>query len=253
MPCVTFCQKTIDGNNEPNIPLSYEIINIFSHDPGAFTQGLVWEDSFLYEGTGLYGSSSLRKVDLKTGKILQYHNLAADYFGEGITIFNNKIYQLTWQEEIGFIYDKETFQLLGSFSYPYEGWGITHDGTYLIISDGSSALHFIDPHTMEEVRQVNVHFKETPVLNLNELEYIKGKVYANIWQTTLIVIIDPINGNVINWLDFKDIFISVKKDSPQNIDVLNGIAYDNEKDSLFITGKLWPKLFEIKIHSSLII
>ena len=250
----TSCQEvTADDNNELSTFLSYEIINIFPHDPAAFTQGLVWEDSFLYEGTGLYGSSSLRKVDLKTGKILQYHNLAADYFGEGITIFNNKIYQLTWQEEIGFIYEKETLQLLGTFSYPYEGWGITHDGMNLIISDGSSTLHFVDPLTMEEVRQLNVHFKETCVLNLNELEYIKGKVYANIWQTTLIAIIDPITGEVVNWLDLKDIFISVKKDSTQKIDVLNGIAYDERQDYLLVTGKLWPKLFEIKIHNSLII
>lgn len=250
LPIVSCCQKTIAADNSELINLlSYEIIDIFPHDPAAFTQGLVWEDGFLYEGTGLYGSSSLRKVELKTGKVLQCHNLNYDYFGEGITIFNGRIYQLTWQEKTGFVYDKETFKLLDTFTYLYEGWGITHDGDNLIISDGSSTIRFLDPITMEEVRQLRVHYKGNLISNLNELEYIKGKIYANIWQTTLIAVVDPDTGEVVSWINLGEVFVSVKKDSSQKIDVLNGIAYNERKDSLFITGKLWPKIFEIKIHN----
>lgn len=250
LPIVSYCQKTIaaDSNELINL-LSYEVIDIFPHDPAAFTQGLVWEDGFLYEGTGLYGSSSLRKVELKSGKVLQCHNLNDDYFGEGITIFNGRIYQLTWQEKTGFVYDKETFELLDTFTYLYEGWGITHDGYNLIISDGSPTIRFLDPIKMEEVRQLRVHYKGTPISNLNELEYIKGKIYANIWQTALIAVVDPDTGEVVSWINLGEVFISVKKDSSQKIDVLNGIAYNEEKDSLFVTGKLWPKIFEIKIHN----
>ena len=250
LPIVSCCQKIIvDDDNELINLLSYEIIDIFPHDPAAFTQGLVWEDGFLYEGTGLYGSSSLRKVELKTGKVLQCHNLNDDYFGEGITIFNGRIYQLTWQEKTGFIYDKETFKLLDTFTYLSEGWGITHDGDNLIISDGSSTLRFLDPIKMEEVKQLRVHYKGNTISNLNELEYIKGKIYANIWQTTLIAIVDPDTGEVVSWINLGEILISVEEDSCQKIDVLNGIAYYEGKDSLFVTGKLWPKIFEIKIHN----
>ncbi len=238
--------KAIDSLNN-NVFLNYEIIAIYPHDPEAFTQGLVWQDGFLYEGTGLYGSSSLRKVDLDTGKVVQYLDLSDQYFGEGITIFKDRIYQLTWKEKIGFIYHRETFQLIDTFSYPYEGWGITHNGTYLIISDGSPFIHFVDPFTRKEVKQLKVEYQNTPVYHINELEYIKGKIFANIWQTEKIAIIDPDSGKVINWLDLRGILDYVKVNAAGKIDVLNGIAYLQEKDSLLVTGKFWPKLFQIKI------
>jgi glutamine cyclotransferase len=232
-----------NGNHIPTI--QYEIIDIYPHDSKAFTQGLVWKDGFLYEGTGLYGSSSLRKTDFKNGRILKQYNLPEDFFGEGITIFKDRIYQLTWKEQTGFIYDLDTFQLLEIFSYEHEGWGITHDGKYLIISDGTSVLSFIDPLTMEEIRQVEVHEKQRLVDRINELEYIQGKIFANIWQTDKIAIINPESGEILSWLDLS----SIKNllDSNQKIDVLNGIAYDSNNNELFITGKLWPKMFKIKI------
>ncbi len=232
-------------DHDPVPILKYEVINIFPHDSNAFTQGLVWKDGFLYEGTGLYGSSSLRKVDFKTGKVLQQYNLPEDVFGEGITIFDDKIYQLTWREQTGFIYDLNTFQLLETFSYTHEGWGMTHDMEYLIISDGTPTLYFMDPFTLEEVKRIDVHHQQAPLKHINELEYIKGKIYANIWQTDQIAIIDPQSGKIIAWLDLSGILNP--EDINQAIDVLNGIAYESESDMLFVTGKLWPKIFQIKI------
>jgi len=225
----------------------YEIIDVFPHDPQAFTQGLVWEDGLLYEGTGLYGASSLRKVELETGEILQQYRLPDIYFGEGITIFEDRIYQLTWKEQIGFIYDTDSFQLLKTYSYPHEGWGITHDEEYLIISDGSPVLHFVDPLTLKEIKQVKVHDQQTLVYRINELEYIKGKIFANIWQTDLIAIISPESGEVFAWVDLSDILENVHIKANQPIDVLNGIAYDSLNERLFVTGKWWPVVFQIKI------
>jgi glutamine cyclotransferase len=239
------CLSFADQNPVP--VLQYKIINTFPHDPEAFTQGLVWKDGFLYESTGLYGSSSLRKVELETGNILQQHYLSDDYFGEGITIFRDKIYQLTWKEQIGFIYDRETFQLLETFSYSQEGWGITHDGEYLIISDGSPILHFVDPLTLEEIKQIEVHEKQSPVNRINELEYIQGKIYANIWQTDRIAIIEPGSGRITAWFDLSNILNQLDVDENVKIDVLNGIAYDSENNRLLVTGKLWPVLFQIEI------
>ncbi len=242
--------STTTTESLPTPRLQYEIVNEFPHDPEAFTQGLVWQDGFLYEGTGLYGSSSLRKVELETGDILQQHLLPEDYFGEGITILGEKIYQLTWKEQTGFIYNKETFQLTGVFSYPHEGWGMTHDGTYLIISDGTSILHFMDPLTLEEVKQVTVHDQQMPVHQLNELEYVQGRIYANIWQTDCIAIIEPESGKVIAWIDLSGLFNQLDLENHQKLDVLNGIAYDSEDNMLFVTGKLWPKIFQIKVIQS---
>ena len=206
---------------------------------------MVWKDGFIYEGTGLYGRSSLRKVDLETGNIILQYNLANDLFGEGITIFNDKIYQLTWKAKTGFIYDLITFQLLETFSYGHEGWGITHNEEYLIISDGTSILHFLFFSTLKEVKQVKVNENQNPISHLNELEYINGKIYANIWQTDRIAIIEPESGKIIGWLDLGGIL--TQEDVNQKIDVLNGIAFDQEDDRLFITGKLWPKVFQIEI------
>lgn len=229
-----------------SIPIfQYEIVNHFPHDPNAFTQGLVWKDGFLYEGTGLYGQSSLRKVDLETGVPLEQYDLSDNFFGEGITIFQDRIYQLTWRENIGFIYDLKTFQLLETFSYPYEGWGITHNHEQLIISDGTSILHFLDPFTLEEVKQIEVFENQTAINFMNELEYVQDKIYANIWQTDRIAIIEPETGKITSWLDLSGILDTANL--VQKIDVLNGIAYEPEKDRLFVTGKLWPKIFQIKI------
>jgi len=242
---VQSCFSYPNVNSYPTPILKYEIIDHFPHDPEAFTQGIIWKDGFLYEGTGLYGRSSLRKLDLETGEVLQQYNLPDDFFGEGITIFKDRIYQVTWKEQTGFIYDLNTFQLLETFSYPHEGWGITHDGEYLIISDGTPVLHFVDPFTLEEIKQIEVYERQTKVNRINELEYIQGKIYANIWQTDRIAIIDPESGEITAWLDLSKILD--QEDVNQKIDVLNGIGYDSENDRLFVTGKLWPKIFQIKM------
>lgn len=226
-----------------SVNYTYEVIQTFSHDPNAFTQGLVIEEGDLYEGTGLYGSSTLRRVDLETGIVLQTHMLSDVFFGEGITVFEERIIQLTWKSHKGFVYDIHSFDLLEEFSYPTEGWGITTDGTYLIMSDGSANLYFLDPTTFEIVKQVEVRDNE-PVTKLNELEYIKGEIYANVWLTNKIAIIDPESGQVTGWIDLAGIY------TPENTNsnnVLNGIAYDEQQDRLFVTGKRWSKLFQIRL------
>lgn len=221
----------------------YTIINTYPHDPTAFTQGLVFEDGVLYEGTGLRGQSSLRRIELETGKILHVYELPHTYFGEGITIYKDTIIQLTWQSNTGFVYDKDTFALLQEFSYPTEGWGITYDGNTLIMSDGTSTLHFLHPETFEEISSIEV-YHDAPVTRLNELEYIDGKIYANVWLTDRIAIIDPDTGKVTGWIDLEGL---LPEECTQRADVLNGIAYDADNDRLFVTGKLWPYLFEIDL------
>jgi glutamine cyclotransferase len=234
-------------NDKPvtTTPLSYtyEVVNVFPHDQNAFTQGLVIEEGVLYEGTGLYGNSTLRRVDLETGNVLQMYALPDEFFGEGITVFGDRIIQLTWQHQKGFVYDKNSFDLLQEFSYPTEGWGITNDGSQLIMSDGTANLYFLDPVTFEKTGQVEVHDNET-VTNLNELEYINGEVYANIWFTNKIAIINPHTGQVRGWIDLTGIYNQENGD-PNS--VLNGIAYDAEGDRLFVTGKMWSQLFEIEL------
>jgi len=217
---------------------------VYPHDQSAFTQGLVFTDNVLYEGTGRYGSSTVRMVELETGTIVKNHNLPAQFFGEGITIFEHKIIQLTWQSHTGFVYDKDSFELLQQFSYPTEGWGITHDGNRLIMSDGTATLYFLDYKTFKTLGQVDVHDNNGPVPRLNELEYIRGEIYANVWPTDRIAAIDPQTGRVVKWIDLGGLS-GPRKPSPQ--ECLNGIAYDNKKERLFVTGKLWNKLFEIKI------
>lgn len=228
-----------------NVPLqyTYDVVKVYPHDKNAFTEGLAIEDDALYESTGLYGNSTLRRVELETGKILQTYNLPDQFFGEGITILGDKILQLTWQSQTGFVYDKQSFKLLREFSYPTEGWGLTNNGTTLIMSDGTATLYFLDPETFEKVGEVQVH-SNGPVTNLNELEYIHGQVYANIWNEEKIAIINPQTGQVTGWIDLRGIH------TPENTDidsVLNGIAYDEEGDRLFVTGKLWSQLFQIKL------
>jgi len=239
------------SNLEPSansnlIPVyTYKVINTYPHDRSAFTEGLVFEDGVLYEGTGLHEYSTLRRVELETGEILQIRELSSQFFGEGVTLYGNKIIQLTWQSHIGFVYDKYSFKLLQEFNYPDEGWGIAHDGKHLIMSDGTETLHFLDPETFEEISQIEVSANNIPVTRINELEYIQGEMYANIWQTERIARIDPLTGQVTGWINLKGILSP--EDNNETVDVLNGIAYDAENDRLFVTGKFWPKLFEIEL------
>lgn len=224
------------------------IVNIYPHDPDAFTQGLVFHKGYIYEGTGLHGHSAIRKVDLKTGSVLKRHQLPAEHFGEGITIYQNKLIQLTWQSHTGFIYDLQSFRLHGTFSYPTEGWGLTCDSNHLIMSDGTAILRFIDPETFKVVRRVEVKDRGRSVSNINELEYIKGEIYANIWGIGYIARISPKTGNVSGWIDLRTLYQYVERDG--KVDVLNGIAYDAKNDRLFVTGKYWPKIFEIRLEAS---
>jgi glutamine cyclotransferase len=241
-------QGCFNPGNSDVIPVySYSIVNTYPHDPDAFTQGLIFDEGVLYEGTGLYGQSSLRRVELETGDILQIRELSDQLFGEGITIYGDRIIQLTWQSNIGFVYDKDTFELLQEFDYSTEGWGITHDGTRLIMSDGTSTLHFLDPQTFEETGQVAVFDSDGPVTRLNELEYVQREIYANVWQTDRIARIAPETGQVVGWIELEGLLSA--EDRSQPVDVLNGIAYDAQTDRLFVTGKLWPKLFEIELVS----
>ena len=225
---------------------TYAVVKVYPHNSSAFTQGLIFENGVLYESTGLYGYSTLRRVELETGRILQLYTLPNQFFGEGITILDDKVIQLTWRSNRGFVYDKHSFDLLREFWYPTEGWGITNNGSHLIMSDGTATLHFLDPETFERVGQIEVHDID-PVTKLNELEYIQGEVYANIWKEERIAIINPQNGQVTGWIDLSGIQDSENR-NPEN--VLNGIAYDVEEDRLFVTGKRWSQLFEIKLTAS---
>ena len=232
-------------NDDSPAGCTYTIVHTFSHDPEAFTQGLVYEDGFLYEGTGLFGRSSLRKVELETGNVLQRCDLPAEFFGEGVTIYGDNIIQLTLQSNVGFVYNKETFELLREFSYPTEGWGITHDGEHLIMSDGTPMLYFLNPETFAQVHRMMVFENDVPVWGLNELEYIEGQIYANVWPTERIARIAPQTGQVIGWIEMEGLLTS--QDHGEEVDVFNGIAYDPTNRRLFVTGKCWPKLFEIKL------
>lgn len=223
----------------------YQVITVLPHDPEAFTQGLVYDQGFLFEGTGLKGRSSLRRVSLQTGEVVQWHALSPDEFGEGITVFGDRIYQLTWQSHLGFVYDKTSFELLTTFEYPTEGWGLTHDGQRLIMSDGTATLHFIDPASLNETGRVTVYDRGTPVTHLNELEYVNGFVYSNVWPTDRIARIDPESGCVAGWIDLSGLrgYLPVGA----TVDVLNGIAYDAQNDWLIVTGKLWLTVFVLQI------
>ncbi len=224
---------------------TYKVINTFPHDRNAFTQGLAFENGVLYEGTGRYGHSALHKIELETGNVLQTRKLPDEFFGEGITVYGDNIIQLTFLSKIGFVYSKDTFELLREFNYPTAGWGITNDGKHLIMSDGTRKLYFLDPKTFEQVRQIEVYDRGVSVWGLNELEYVEGQIYANVWPTERIARIAPETGRVLGWIDMKGLL--TQQDYSRQVDVLNGIAYDKESRRLFVTGKLWPKLFEIKL------
>lgn len=250
----------MNSTNKPNantaesakIPeYSYEIVKTFNHDPSAFTQGLVVHNGFFYEGTGGKNGdpffSSIRKVEMESGKVLQKFDLSRDYFGEGITIFNDKIYQLTWREKKAFVYDVNDFKLVKEFTYSGEGWGLTHDGTNLIMSDGTHILRFVNPETFETVRTLTIlDEKGKPEMEINELEYIKGEIWANIWTSPEIVRIDPATGKIVGRIDFEKL-ANETMDKSRDADVLNGIAYDAATDRIFITGKKWNKLYEVRI------
>ena len=227
---------------EPVAELAFELVAEYPHDPDAFTQGLTIDQGQLFEGTGRNGASSLRRVDLESGEILQRHNLGRRYFGEGITVLDSRIYQLTWQSHIGFVYDRDSFVQQQTFFLPGEGWGLTDDGQQLIVSDGSADLRFLDPQSFSELGRVTVTMDGAPLTMLNELEYIDGQVWANIWYSDVIVRIDPQSGQVTAKLD-----LSSLNQQKQRDDVLNGIAWDADARRLFVTGKLWPALYEIRI------
>lgn len=233
-----------DGVSGEPAEYTYQIVNTFPHDPRAFTQGLEFRDGYLYESTGMNGTSSVRKVVLETGKVLQKIDIPDIYFGEGITITNNQIVELTWKSGKGFVYDIDHFKLLRSFDYPGEGWGLTHDAANIYMSDGSSQLRVWDPSTLQEKARITVRDRDRTVTELNELEYVRGEIYANVWQTERIVRINPKDGRVTGWIDCRNLLLPNEK---EGTDVLNGIAYDAARDRLFVTGKLWPKLFEIKV------
>lgn len=224
---------------------SYQVINAWPHDPQAFTQGLVYHEGFLFESTGLFGSSSIRKVALETGQVLTKVNVASQYFAEGLAIFGDRAIQLTWQNQLGFVYQLANFQPLQSFSYTGEGWGLTQDGQSLIMSDGTNRIRFLDPQTFQVRRTIEVKDGASLVTRLNELEYIEGEIFANIWLTDKIVRISPDSGKVNSTIDLTGLL--QPPDRTGSVDVLNGIAFDPGARRLFVTGKLWPKLFEIKL------
>ncbi len=223
---------------------TYRVVNRYPHDRTSFTQGLEYRDGFLYEGTGLNGRSVLRKEKLETGEILQEVKLGQAFFGEGITVLPKQIVQLTWQTGVGFVYDRDTLHTARTFNYPGEGWGLTNDGHRLYMSDGTAQIRYWDPTTLQEQQRITVRDRGSDVLNLNELEWINGEIYANIWQTDRIARISPQDGHVVGWINLSGLLNDAER---AQADVLNGIAYDATKNRLFVTGKLWPTLFEIQL------
>ena len=233
------------GRNHSAPQYGYKIVKVYPHDPAAFTQGLEFRDGFLYEGTGLYGRSTLRKEDLQTGKILQQIALPPRYFGEGITVLGQRIFQLTWKAHTGFEYDGNTFQRLKEFGYPGEGWGLANDGREIYMSDGTPQIRCLDAAGFRELRRITVHDGDDGIENLNELEWVRGELYANVWGTNRIARISPSDGAVTGWIDLPGLL--TQQELEAGADVLNGIAYDAVADRLFVTGKLWPKLFQIRL------
>jgi glutaminyl-peptide cyclotransferase len=226
---------------------TYAVVRTYPHDRRAFTQGLQYLDGVLYEGTGNHGESSIRKVRLETGEVLQRRDLAKEHFGEGIVVWKSELFQLTWQSRVGFVYDRDTFAPKRTFRYTGEGWGLTQDAEGLIMSDGTDVLRFIEPTTFKERRSLKVTTSGQPVRQLNELEYVKGEIFANIWMTDTIARIDPKTGRVTGWIDLTNLLTPAER---RATDVLNGIAYDAAGDRVFVTGKWWPKLFEIRIQNT---
>ena len=229
----------------PAAHYTYEVVRSWPHDRGAFTQGLLVRNGSLLESTGLNGRSSLREVELATGRVLKQVPVAREYFAEGLAVIGDRAFQLTWQTQRGFVYDADTFRRLGEFTYEGEGWGLTTDGTQLVLSDGTNRLRFLDPKTFAVVRTVNVTLDGVPLGRLNELEWINGEVFANVWQTDTVVRIDPATGKVRGVIDFSGLLPAAER--APDTDVLNGIAYDPATGRLLVTGKHWPKLYEVRL------
>lgn len=223
----------------------YQVVRVYPHDPSSFTQGLEYRDGALYEGTGNNGQSKLRKVTLENGQVLLQRDIDARYFGEGITVLKGKIFQITWQTETGFVYDKASFKPLSTFRYKGEGWGLANDGQRVYMSDGTSEIRVCEGDSLREVRRIRVRDGGREVRNLNELEWVKGELFANIWMTDRVARISPVDGRVLGWIDLSGLLTERERQSGP--DVLNGIAYDAAGDRLFVTGKWWPKIFEIKL------
>ena len=230
----------------PPTRIEYVVVNTYPHDRAAFTQGLIFRDGHLFESTGLNGRSSLRKVELETGKVVQRHDLDPVYFAEGLTDWGNRLVQITWQSQTGFVYDLATFKQQRTFGYTGEGWGLARDGKRLIMSDGSATLRFLDPESFAETGRLEVTYQGQPLRQLNELEVVRDELFANVWGTPHIVIIDLTSGRVSGQVDLSQLLGT--DDRTPAVDVLNGIAWDAGKDRLFVTGKLWPKLFEIRLQ-----
>jgi glutaminyl-peptide cyclotransferase len=227
----------------------YEIVHSYPHDATAFTEGLFYLNGFLYESTGLEEHSSIRKVRLETGEVLQKLDIPAQYFGEGIVNWHGQLISLTWKSQVGFVYDLATFKLQRQFHYKGEGWALTRDDSEIIMSDGTPALRFLDPKTLKETHRIQVTLEGRPISNVNELEWVKGEIYANVWQTNWVLRIDPANGQVVGIIDLAGL-LKRKDIVAGQTDVLNGIAYDAKGDRLFVTGKNWPKLFEIRLRNA---
>jgi glutamine cyclotransferase len=223
----------------------FHVVRAYPHDPKAFTEGLFYKDGFLYESTGLEGHSSIRKVRLETGTVIQAREIPPQYFGEGIVAWKGRLIELTWRSQIGFVYDLATFKPLSTFHYQGEGWALTRDASRLIMSDGTPQIRFLDPATLRETGRITVTANGVPLQNINELEWVRGQIWANVWQTSLIARIDPATGDVVGWIDLRPLAAMAGVRDPDA--VLNGIAYDAAHDRLFVTGKLWPKLYEIKL------
>jgi glutaminyl-peptide cyclotransferase len=221
------------------------VVHAYPHDTDAFTEGLFYRDGFLYESTGLEGHSQIRKVNLDTGQVVLQRDLPPDMFGEGVVAWHDRLIQVTWRTGVGFVYDLASFKLLGTFFYTGEGWALTSDGTRLILSDGTAQLRFLDPDSQNQTGFVDITAEGVPVANLNELEWVKGEIYANIWLTSRIARIDPKTGHVVGWINLHALVDEVGLRGSD--DVLNGIAYDSDHDRLFVTGKRWPKIFEIAL------
>lgn len=235
-----------EGRQVPAALLTpYEVLGGYPHDSDAFLQGLVWHDGGFYESTGLYGESTLRRVAFPSGEVVKRIDISQEYFGEGLALVGDRLIQLTWRSQKAFVYDRETFGLIGEFPYQTEGWGLTYDGASLILSDGSADLFFLDPETYQVTRTQPVTLDGRPLERLNELEWIKGEIWANVWQTDIIVRINPESGEVVGVLDMTGLLGSEPRDD--DVDVLNGIAYDPDGDRIFVSGKRWPLLFEIRV------
>lgn len=236
-----------DGRQSEQGPAPVEVVARYPHDRGAYTQGLVWHDGVIYESTGLQGESTLRRVDLETGEVLTRIDLAGDHFGEGVAIIGDRLYQLTWRSGVAFVYDLTTLAVVDSLHYEGEGWGLTHDGTSLIMSDGSDRLKFLDPADFRVLREVQVRDRGAPLTSLNELEFINGEVWANVYQSDYIVRIDPESGDVEGWIDLSSLLS--REDRTGGVDVLNGIAWDSAGARLLVTGKRWPYVFHVAMRS----